>query len=101
MSEHPADPPSSDADPSSSNAHPSSSNAHPSSSDAGSPRRSCGSCGDCGCGDCGCCCCAEAGPPPEPSPLGQALERMIGVVAAFCLVALMIGGTIALLRWWL
>lgn len=99
MSEHPADPPSSDADPSSSNAH-------PSSSDAGSPRRSCGSCGDCGCGDCGCgdcgcCCCAEAGPPPEPSPLGQALERMIGVVAAFCLVALMIGGTIALLRWWL
>lgn len=49
----------------------------------------------------GCCCCCAGLEDREPSALGLALERLLGVTAAFCAVVLMIGGTIALLRWWL
>ena len=40
-------------------------------------------------------------PLEESSLLSRTLERLIGIVAAFCLMALMVGGTVALLRWWL
>jgi hypothetical protein len=56
-----------------------------------------------GCDDdhcCDCCCCGSR-EDSEPSALGRALERLLGTTAAFCAVALMIGGTVALLRWWL
>lgn len=59
------------------------------------PHEGCCCCG----GGCGPCC--EPGPPSEPTALGRALERLLGVTAALCAVALMVGGTIALLRWWL
>ncbi len=38
---------------------------------------------------------------PESTFLEKLAGRTLGTVAVLCLVALMIGGTVALLRWWL
>jgi hypothetical protein len=48
-----------------------------------------------------CSCCCNALAESEPTALGRALERLLGITAALCAVALMVGGTVALLRWWL
>jgi hypothetical protein len=48
---------------------------------------------------CSCCCTGLAD--SEPTALSRALERLLGITAALCAMALMVGGTVALLRWWL
>lgn len=46
-------------------------------------------------------CCDGPHEPYESTLLEKLAGRTLGTVGVVCLVALMIGGTVALLRWWL
>lgn len=46
-------------------------------------------------------CCETCREPSESTFLEKVAGRTLGTVGVLCLVALMIGATLALLRWWL